>query len=470
MAQDASGAGAASGGGTLVIPGEMAARIDRLPMSWMAWEIALIIEVGWGTSASTDGIAARLYPFIWIPHHAPITHFEYSVLYAMQTGISILLGGYFFGWLADKIGRRKALILASATAAVFIWPFAYVTNFWALFFLSIGDTLGFAGFLAINVVYMSEIMGPSFRTKVIVTGQVLNIVVLGVVLGGIVAHYMFPNQYRQYLWILAGVNLLVALALAWRMRESPRWLEARERRDEARRIVERMEARVRKRHPVLPEPDLSPYQVVAQEKTSPFAVFFKPYLLITVFLLVVMVLGYGGNVYGNGGYQALFLALSRGYSAGFYFALTAWASAATAAVFLLNALLSNRIERKYVQLAGAILFAISWYVLYLVHSTPAVYVFFIGQNIGLYLWLWSMYLIIPPNYPTRMRSLGTGWTDGVGHMGAWGGVLLCGVIFSAAAPLGWILLITIPGALVPGFMVAIFVKNQRRRALEELAQ
>ena len=128
---------------------------------------------------------------------------------------------------------------------------------------------------------------------------------------------MFPGQYRAYLWMLAGLNLLVALALFWRMPESPRWLEARERRDQARRIVERMEARVRKRHPVLPEPDLAPYQVVAEEKTSPFAVFIKPYLLITVFLLVVMVLGYGGIIYGNGGYAFLFLAETRGYSAGF---------------------------------------------------------------------------------------------------------------------------------------------------------
>ena len=156
----------------------MAARIDRLPASWMVWVIGLIMQLGWATSASTDGIASRLYPFIWIPDHAPITHFEYSVLYALQTGISILIGGYAIGWLADKIGRRKALILSALLAAVFIWPFGYVTNFWALFVLSIGDTLGFAGFLAINVVYLSEIMAPTVRTKVILVGQVLNIVLL----------------------------------------------------------------------------------------------------------------------------------------------------------------------------------------------------------------------------------------------------------------------------------------------------
>ena len=54
-----------------------------------------------------------------------------------------------------------------------------------------------------------------------------------------------------------------------------------------------------KRHPVLPEPDLTPYEVVAEEKTSMFAVFSKQYVFVTIFLLVVMVLGYGGIIYGN---------------------------------------------------------------------------------------------------------------------------------------------------------------------------
>ena len=106
MAQDTSGAAAAAGGGTLVIPGEMAARVDRLPMSAMAWEICLIVQVGWATAAATDGIAARLYPFVWLPAKV-VTHSQYNVLYALQAGISILIGGYALGWLADKIGRAR---------------------------------------------------------------------------------------------------------------------------------------------------------------------------------------------------------------------------------------------------------------------------------------------------------------------------------------------------------------------------
>src|ERR1700685_3398719 len=121
MAQDVSGAGAAASSGTLVIPGEAAARVDRLPMSFMAWEICLIVQIGWAMSASTDGIALRLSPFVWLPAKV-ITHSQYDVLYALQVGISILLGGYALGGVGHQIGRRKALILSSLLAAVFIWP------------------------------------------------------------------------------------------------------------------------------------------------------------------------------------------------------------------------------------------------------------------------------------------------------------------------------------------------------------
>jgi len=359
MAEDMPGAGAAVGGTTVVIPGEMAARVDRLPMSRMAWELALLVQVGWACSASVAGISARLYPFIWLPRHV-MTSFEYSVLYALGTGISVLIGGYAIGWLSDRIGRRKALILSSVLAGVFTWPFGYVTDYPALVVLSLADTLGFAGYLAVNVVYMSEMMGPAVRSKVIRSAQVLAIFLLSVVLSSLIPHYWIPGQYRRYLWLLAGLNIVMALALFWRIPESPRWLEARERRDQARTIVERMEARVTKRHPVLPEPDLTPHQVVAEEKTRWLAPFGRQYVAVTVFLLVVMVLGYG-HVYGYAGYRFLFLAESRHYSAGFIFALAAWAAAASAAIYLLNALLGERVEPKYTQLAGAIMFAGGWW-------------------------------------------------------------------------------------------------------------
>jgi MFS transporter, putative metabolite:H+ symporter len=469
MSQDTPAA-AASGGGTLVIPGEMAARVDRLPMSLMAWEICLIVQVGWAASVSTDGIALRLYPFVWLPAKV-ITHSQYDVLFALQVGISILIGGYTLGWLSDKIGRRKTLILSSLLAGVFIWPFGYVTNYAGLFVLSIFDTLGFAGYLAINVVYMSEIMGPGIRTKVMMPCQAVCIFILNVFIAGLIPHYWFPAHYRWYLWLLSGLNLAVAVLLYFRMIESPRWLEARERLAQARKIVERMEARVSKGGRIaLREPDLAPYEVVAEEKTAWWAPFAKRYVLVTVFLLVVMVLGYGGIVYGGASQILVFLTVNRGYNAGFIFAMTAWSGVAGTAIYLLNAYFGERLERRWVQLIGAVLFAGAYWGIYETHGTTAVYTFYILSQMGLTLWLFSMYVYIPANYPTRMRSLGTGWTDGVGHLGAWGGVLIAGALFTVLNPGPFFVFVTIPCAILPGVLIAVFGKNQRRRALEELAR
>ena len=60
------------------------------------------------------------------------------------------------------------------------------------------------------------------------------------------------------------------------------------------------------------------------------------------------------------------------------------------AVYLLNALFSQRIERKYTQLAGAIMFADGWWGVYAVHNTPALVTFFAVSTVGITLWQFSM--------------------------------------------------------------------------------
>jgi len=226
-----------------------------------------------------------------------------------------------------------------------------------------------------------------------------------------------------------------------------------------------------KKHPVLPEPDLRPHQVVAEEKTSWLAPFGKQYVFVTILLLVVMALGYGGIVYGGASQIIIFLSVKGGYSAGFIFAMAAWAGVAATALYLLNAWIGDRLERRWTQLIGAILYAGGYFIIWGgVHNAAAVYTGYTVSVIGVTLWLWSMYIYIPQNYPTRMRALGTGWTDGVGHLGAWGGVLIAGALFSLTAPSGYFLFVTIPCALVPGVLIAIFGKNQRSRALEELSR
>ena len=156
-----------------------------------------------------------------------------------------------------------------------------------------------------------------------------------------------------------------------------------------------------------PSPTCAPYEVVAEEKTS--------------WLARVRQAVRGRHHLPAGGHGArlrrhrvrrrrarsfLFLAVNRGYSAGVVFALTAWAGVVASAVYLLNAFFGDRFERRWTQLVGAVLFAGGWWGMYEVHSTAGVDTFYIIANVGAILWLWSMYVYIPNNYPTRMRVAG----------------------------------------------------------------
>jgi len=219
------------------ISGLIAARIDRLPLTRVQWRLAILVEVTWGFIIfDTDGIGARLYPFVWRPNHI-IDVTQYAVIQALQVGLGILLGVYLMSWVADRYGRRPAILLATLLGGFCIWPFAYVTNFWGMVFLSVLSTLGVGGIVATHSVYLSEMTSPAIRNKVLLASQgVTALVAVGV---NMLAFWLIPSQWQIFLWISAGVEIVILLPLLyWLLPESPRWLEARGHHEDAVRIVE----------------------------------------------------------------------------------------------------------------------------------------------------------------------------------------------------------------------------------------
>ena len=69
--------------------------------------------------------------------------------------------------------------------------------------------------------------------------------------------------------------------------------------------------------------------------------------------------------------------------------------------------------------------------------------------------------------------MGTGWTDGVGHLGTIVGTsLLVGRLFAWTADhsyYGWILYVTIAGAIFPSLLIFYMGRKQKGGILEELS-
>jgi MFS family permease len=73
----------------------------------------------------------------------------------------VLLGAYIMSWVADRYGRRPAILMSTLLGGLFLWPFAHVFDFWPLVVLSVLSTLGVGGIVATHAVYLSELIAPT---------------------------------------------------------------------------------------------------------------------------------------------------------------------------------------------------------------------------------------------------------------------------------------------------------------------
>ncbi len=450
--------------------GVMAARIDRLPLTKVQWHLAILVEITWGFIIfDTDGIGARLYPFVWRPNHV-IDVVQYAVIQALQVGLGILLGVYIMSYVADRYGRRPAILLATFLGGICIWPFAYVSDFTWMVVLSVLSTLGVGGIVATHSVYLSEMTSPDVRNRVLLMSQgVTALVAVGV---NLLAYAWIPSNWQLFLWVSAAIEIVVLLPLLyWKLPESPRWLEAHGRHEEAERVMTLYERRCAavSRAP-LPAPKSVPDQVVSAEGGSWTELFTSPdYRSRTWLLIFVWLLAYAGLIYGVGAFATVYM-VDHGGDAHFVFLTIAAAYAALFVAFQVNGRLGERVERRDVLFFMGVLFAASWIVAWLLPNLWVIAGAYVVSRIGTGLFLFNLYNYTAVAYPTRIRSKAFAWTDGLGHLGAWAGVTLLGPLYAFGPDhLGWILWIVVPGALLPAVLIRFGGIRQSRAVLEQIS-
>src|SRR6202142_2361353 len=93
------------GSGERAVAGDIAARIDRLPLTRIQYRYAAITQWFWGIMIAADGLVASLYPFVWAPKGL-ITSFQFDLILGSNIGVGILIGEYIGGVLA-RASRRE---------------------------------------------------------------------------------------------------------------------------------------------------------------------------------------------------------------------------------------------------------------------------------------------------------------------------------------------------------------------------
>jgi len=155
----------------------------------------------------------------------------------LASGVSAVPGGYFFGWLGDKIGRRKVFMMtiltfSLATGAMALTPdgaWAYL----AVMRLIVG--IGVAGMSSVSLPLLQEFVPASKRG--FVGGLSMCLLPAAPLLGAVLSAYLGNIIGWRELFAVGLLPALMALVIfAW-VPESPRWLISRGRIEEARRSL-----------------------------------------------------------------------------------------------------------------------------------------------------------------------------------------------------------------------------------------
>ena len=250
---------------------QVPARLDRLP--WSRWHLRIVIALG--TSWLLDGLQVTLAGSLAgiLEDRTGLGLTAPQVTAGATTYLAgAVLGAILFGYLTDRLGRRKLFLVTLATYSLATAATALSWNFgsFALFRLLTG--LGIGGeYAAINSAVDELIPGKVRGTVDLIVNATFW---LGAITGSLASFYLLnTHAVPQHLsWrfafgiaaVLGGGVLILRLGVP----ESPRWLMLRGREEDADRIVTGIEEEVsRTSQKKLPKPEGKPLKLAVRPYT-----------------------------------------------------------------------------------------------------------------------------------------------------------------------------------------------------------
>ena len=224
------------------------ARLDRLPWARFHWLVVIALGATW----ILDGLEVTLVGSLsGAIADSPVLHFTAADIglagSAYTTGV--VIGALFFGYLTDRLGRKKLFTITVGVYLVGTILTGLSWNFWSFALFRAITGMGIGGeYSAVNSVVQEFI--PARRrgvTDLIVNGSYWIGAAIGA-LGAVVVldPALFPPDYGwRFAFLVGGLLALTIIFLRNFLPESPRWLMTHGRPQEAEAIVARIEHRVR---------------------------------------------------------------------------------------------------------------------------------------------------------------------------------------------------------------------------------
>ena len=222
-------------------------RLDRLPWSRFHWLVVIALGITW----ILDGLEVTLVGSL----SGAISESPRLRLSGTEVGLTAssylagaVLGALFFGWLTDRLGRKKLFTITVLIYLVATIASGFAWNFWSFALFRLVTGMGIGGeYAAVNCT-IQELIPARQRgfTDLVINGTFWVGAALGAV-GAVVALnpiMIDPEIGWRLAFVTGGVIGIFVLFLRRFIPESPRWLMTHGRPEEASRVVGQIEDRV----------------------------------------------------------------------------------------------------------------------------------------------------------------------------------------------------------------------------------
>jgi putative MFS transporter len=400
-----------------------AARLDRLPIGafqkQIMWTVAYVyfFELG---DLNNFGLVAPQLREQWKMSIATVGVITSAAFLGMFVGA---LAG---GWLSDKFGRKKMLIVATVCYSFFSLLTAFAWNVPGLLVTRFLTGMGLSALTVVANTYISEMFPTTKRGSY--QAWVMVIGLIGIPAAALVAAGIIPLATYGWRFVFGFGALGIFMGLFYRkLEESPRWYEDQGRLKEADAALDRIEARCKPKSGRLPVIGADPASKPTKSKLSDlFAGQYRSRTLMFIGVYVFQTLGLFGFM---AWVPTLLAARGLAVDKSALYVVIMYTGAPIGA--LLAAFISDKWERKYMIAIAAVVIA-GLGVAYGL-STAMLPIIMLGFGVAMFIQTFAamLFAYTPECFPSAIRSSGSGLTYGAGRLANSGGPMLLAYLYGS---------------------------------------
>jgi MFS family permease len=260
-----------------IIETDLPARIDRLP--WGRFQTLVVVALGitWILDGLEVTLAGSLAGALKHSSSLAFTNTDVGLVSSAYLAGAVV-GAVFFGWLTDRLGRKKLFFITLAVYLVATAATAFSWNLWSFMLFRFLTGAGIGGeYAAINST-IQELIPARVRgwTDLVINGSFWIGAAIGAVASIVLLNpdVLAPDHgWRAAFFIGAVLSLVIFFMRMW-LPESPRWLITHGRVAEADAIVENIEAGLIRQGHVLKKGPFAPIRLRTRTHT-PWNEFFS---------------------------------------------------------------------------------------------------------------------------------------------------------------------------------------------------